>query len=153
MIHQPKTIWITPQEWHTEEQPFCEWQDCACHFDKGRVERYIVQPIERHEIDIPAGLARYYHREEVNPPMHTATHHETAIPHVTLVNELIDPATPIGILSQTLYTLELMPLTPVEEEEEDLEATEKREAVQVYVDYNRIPPISPLLLEREREVA
>jgi hypothetical protein len=54
--------WETPEIAHSDEIPFCGRPGCRCHYQPERVERYIVQPIERGELDIPAALDRYYGR-------------------------------------------------------------------------------------------
>jgi hypothetical protein len=143
--HEP--VWITPQLWHTAAHPFCKFDACACHFDHDRVERYIVQPIERGDINIPQGLARYYNRE-VPSAMYTTTPGTPTPAHIVLRNELINPHINAETLSTTLFDLELPVLA---EADKDPDATEKRAVVQVYVDHACIPAISPLLLERERE--
>lgn len=52
--------WVTPREAHTDEQPFCAVMACACHFDRDRMERYFIGPIERGEMEIPEAIDRYH---------------------------------------------------------------------------------------------
>lgn len=54
--------WLIPEAEHTTERPFCQYRDCACHYDSDRVECYMVQPIERGEIGIPEALDVFYNR-------------------------------------------------------------------------------------------
>jgi hypothetical protein len=58
-------VWLTPERAHTDSEPFCGEMGCICHYQYERVERYVVEPVERGEIDIPTALDRYYCRQPV----------------------------------------------------------------------------------------
>ena len=45
---------------HTEASPFCVDMACLCHFDRDRMERYFIGPIERGELSIEEAIDRYH---------------------------------------------------------------------------------------------
>jgi hypothetical protein len=40
----PYLRWETPREEHTDEQPFCNHDQCLCHYDPQHMERHFIQP-------------------------------------------------------------------------------------------------------------
>jgi len=52
--------WLTPEQEHTEEQPWCCLMDCRCHFDNARMERYFVAPITQGRLDIAEAIDLYH---------------------------------------------------------------------------------------------
>ncbi len=59
-------IWRIPWCEHSDDMPFCQYQDCMCRFDPKHVERHMVQPIEQGKLTIGEALDRYYCRQEVS---------------------------------------------------------------------------------------
>jgi hypothetical protein len=52
--------WLTPEQEHTEDSPWCALMDCACHFERERMERYFIRPMERGELDIAEAVDRFH---------------------------------------------------------------------------------------------
>ena len=52
--------WLTPEQEHTDDKPWCAQLQCLCHFQQWRMERYFIAPIEHHVLDIAEAIDLYH---------------------------------------------------------------------------------------------